>query len=227
MQSVRADGNTAEKDRADGRPGAGKTAVLELVRQALCNEVGLISESAGILFGGGFPRRLDIEGRRAAQRAIYHVQSELEAMIGSDHVAIALCDRGTVDGAAYWPGPDELWREVGTTLAEELARYHAVIHLRTPAAEDGYNWQNPLRLESAAEALAIDARIASVWAKHPRRFEVPVTPEFLTKATRVIEILRSELAACRSESDTPVHRLHGGSAASQKPRVNTGASSIE
>lgn len=39
-----------------GGPGAGKTAVLELIRQSLCTHVKILPEAAGIVFGGGFPR---------------------------------------------------------------------------------------------------------------------------------------------------------------------------
>jgi predicted ATPase len=37
-----------------GGPGAGKTAVLELVRQEFCARQS-VAEAAGIVFGGGFP----------------------------------------------------------------------------------------------------------------------------------------------------------------------------
>lgn len=179
-----------------GGPGAGKTAVLELVRRSLCDHVHLIPEAAGVVFGGGFPRVTDLEGRRAAQRAIFHVQRELETVGALSNPAILICDRGTVDGAAYWPGPGELWSAVGTTLAAQLGRYDAVIHLRTPDAHNGYNHDNPLRVESALEAAAIDARIATAWRAHPRRFEVPASAQFLTKAARAIEILAAELPTC-------------------------------
>ena len=179
-----------------GGPGAGKTAVLEMMRKTLCDHVQVVPEAASVVFGGGFPRRDNLEVRRAAQRAIFFVQRELEAAFMADHVAIALCDRATVDGLAYWPGPEDLWSAVGTTLPEQLARYHAVIHLRTPALSGGYNHQNPLRIESAVEASAIDARIAAAWSEHPRRFEVPSMPEFLAKVARVIEIVRAELPPC-------------------------------
>jgi predicted ATPase len=178
-----------------GGPGAGKTAVLEMMRKTLCEHVKVVPEAASIVFGGGFPRGAHLDERRAAQRAIFFVQRELEAAVMVNNVSIALCDRGTIDGLAYWPGPDELWSEVGTTLDEQLARYHAVIHLRTPSVE-GYNHQNPLRVESAIEAAAIDARIATAWAKHPRRFEVASMPDFIAKVARVIEIVRNELPEC-------------------------------
>ena len=54
---------------------------------------------------------------------------------------------------------EEFWSSLGTTLEIELGRYDAVIHLRTPAKEHGYNHQNPLRTESASAAADIDARI--------------------------------------------------------------------
>jgi predicted ATPase len=176
-----------------GGPGAGKTAVLAIVRASMCEHVRVLPEAAGIVFGGGFPRSPHRDVVRAAQRAIFYVQRELEATTLDDH-AIELCDRGTVDGAAYWPGPDELWSEVGTTLDAQLARYHAVIHLRTPAR--GYNHDNPLRIESSKQALAIDERIATLWARHPRRYEVREQHDFIEKVRRTMEILRLELPPC-------------------------------
>jgi predicted ATPase len=187
-----------------GGPGAGKTAVLELIRQSFCSHVKVLPEAASIIFGGGFPRGADDESRRATQRAIFHVQRELEAAADNDNPAIVLCDRGTVDGAAYWPGATDFWSSVGTTLEEQLRRYDAVIHLRTPAAGLGYNHQNPLRTESATEAAEIDARIEQAWERHPRRFVVESSSNFLEKAARALAILRSEMPACCRRHVIPV-----------------------
>ena len=96
--------------------------------------------------------------------------------------AVVLCDRGTLDGLAYWAGSAEsYWADLGTTHAAELARYAAVIHLRTPPAANGYDHSNPVRTESAAEAAAIDERILAAWSGHPRRFVVESTRDFLQK----------------------------------------------
>jgi predicted ATPase len=180
-----------------GGPGAGKTATLELIRRAsFCEHVQILPEAAGIIFGGGFPRRADMAARRAAQRAIFHVQRELEEAAAGENAAIVLCDRGTVDGGAYWPGPDDFFAAVHTTLADELRRYDAVIHLRTPPFENGYNRRNPLRTETAIEAAAADLRILHFWETHPRRFVVDATPDFLTKAAEVLELMRAELPEC-------------------------------
>jgi predicted ATPase len=179
-----------------GGPGAGKTAVLELVRQAFCRHVGVLPESAGILFGGGFPRGDSPLSRRAAQRAIYHVQRELEAASTEGDPAILVCDRGTVDSMAYWPGPDDFFQSVGSTRLAELARYDAVIHLRTPPANGGYNRTNPLRVETAAEAAAIDRRIAEAWSGHARVHVIDSAPDFFAKARQALAILQSELPEC-------------------------------
>jgi hypothetical protein len=89
-----------------------------------------------------------------------------------------------------------LWSEVGTSLDDQLRRYDAVIHLRTPGVRDGYNHENPLRTESAAQASLIDDRLMEIWARHPHRFIVDPAPDFLTKAKRVLDILRAELPEC-------------------------------
>jgi hypothetical protein len=78
---------------------------------------------------------------------------------------------------------------------DELERYHAVIHLRTPPL-GGYNQDNPLRVESAEEAAAIDARIAAAWSRHPRRFEVPTSIDFFEKVRRAVTIVTAELPDC-------------------------------
>jgi predicted ATPase len=179
-----------------GGPGAGKTATLEMIKHAFCDHVKVVPESASLVLGGGFPRVASPPGRIAAQRAIFFVQREMEAALESEQPAILLCDRGTVDGAAYWPGPGDLWSSVGTTRAEQLARYHTVIHLRTPTAAGGYNRANPLRTESAAEAAALDARILEAWDGHPHRIVVPNATEFVIKAARVLELIRTELPEC-------------------------------
>ncbi len=182
-----------------GGPGAGKTALLEMVRQAFCSHVRILPEAASIVFGGGFPREDDLACQRASQRAIYHVQRELEATAEAHNAAIVLCDRGTVDGAAYWPpGDEDFFAAVGTSADAELARYDAVLHLRTPLSANGYNHQNPLRTESAEMAARIDARIAAAWQRHPRRFVVESSPAFVTKVELALEWLRDQVPPCCS-----------------------------
>jgi len=180
-----------------GGPGAGKTALLELVRHHFHDNVIVLPEAASIVFGGGFPRRPEASWRKAGQRAIYHVQRELErAALEDRDAAVVLCDRGTLDGIAYWPDGAASWAaELGTTVAAEQARYAAVIQMRTPPA-GSYNHANPVRIESAAEAASSDARIAEIWKGHAHHHVIPSTPRFLDKIHRGLAAIEQEIPAC-------------------------------
>ena len=187
-----------------GGPGAGKTAVLEMIRQHFCKHVKVLPEAAGILFGGGFPRGDSPGARQAAQRAIFYIQHELETIADLENPAVVLCDRGTIDGTAYWAGAGDLWTSVGTTIEAELRRYDVVIHLRTPTATNGYNHSNPLRKESAEDAEVLDRRILCAWETHPRRFIIESSADFLDKAARALEILRREMPECCRKHIVPL-----------------------
>jgi predicted ATPase len=179
-----------------GGPGAGKTALLELVKLNLADEVLVLPEAASILFGGGFWRKKEAEARKCAQRAIYHVQTELEKMATglADGKKLILCDRGTIDGLAYWPGKSsDFFRELDFNLEAEQRKYFAVIHLETPPINRGYNYQNPLRTESAAEAQKIDTKITKAWKGHPRIYRIEPEDDFYSKAGKALDILRTLL----------------------------------
>jgi len=182
-----------------GGPGAGKTAVLEIARHHLPAHVSILHESASIIFSGGFPRHTEPYARAAAQRAIYHVQVELERIaLETPDVQTILCDRGTIDGLAYWPGPAQaFFDDLHTTLDAELARYDTVIHLRTPPQRAGYH-KTALRREVAREAEEIDERLLAVWETHPRRFVIDSTTDFMEKARRAIALIEelSSKVAC-------------------------------
>jgi hypothetical protein len=198
-----------------GGPGAGKTAVLELIRQSLCRHVTILPEAAGIIFGGGFPRMDHPAARRGAQRAIFFVQRELEDMTDAMDGGVTLCDRGVVDGFAYWPGPDDYWTGIGATQEELFARYDAVIHLRVPDAKNGYGYTNPLRVETWMEAQAIDARIHEAWNGHPHRHTIEADADFLVKANRALAMLRTELPeCCRTELERRGVTAEGDAASS-------------
>ena len=48
-----------------GGPGAGKSALLELIRQSFCTHVKVLPEAASVVSGGGFPREDDPTCRHA------------------------------------------------------------------------------------------------------------------------------------------------------------------
>lgn len=180
-----------------GGPGAGKSAVLELAARSFCEHVAILPEAASIVFGGGFPRHDGAPGLRAAQLAIYAVQRQLENLVLEERqVAIALCDRGTLDGLAYWPDPPEaLWKATETTESEELARYAAVVHLEVPSVEQGYQ-NDSIRVETAARAASIDSKIAAAWHRHGNRTVVPAGENFEQKASQALGAIRALLPPC-------------------------------
>src|SRR3954452_22879758 len=143
-----------------GGPGAGKTVVAHRLAAAQPDRFALVPEAATQVYDALQTRwdRLDIEGRRDVQRRIYRVQIEQEARLAAEHPGkILLLDRGTIDGAAYWPeGPDDYWRDLGSTLPAELARYEQVIWMQTCAAVGAYDGDasNSCRFEDAEGAVA-------------------------------------------------------------------------
>ena len=181
-----------------GGPGAGKTAVLEMVKKVLCEHVVVLPESAGIIFGGGFWRLESPSAKIASQRAIYHVQREMENLVLNEKKwAMALCDRGTLDGLAYWPESEHsFWENTNSSLKNEYSHYHAVIHLRSPSDDLGYNHVNPLRIESATQALAIDQKICRIWSEHTNYHQIESRSSFLEKANSAIELISNETPEC-------------------------------
>jgi len=180
-----------------GGPGAGKTAVLELAAHTFCRHVAILPESATIVFGGGFPRHDSVAGLHASQRAIFAVQRQLETLVIDERrVGIALCDRGTIDGCAYWPGPREaFWKEMGTARDEEMARYMGVIHLETPPLAEGYH-TDAIRDEPVGRAMEIDGLIKAAWMGHPRRVFVPPAADFGSKSAVALAAIRATLPPC-------------------------------
>lgn len=177
-----------------GGPSGGKTSIIEIVQRHYGSKVVTVPESATILYSGGFPRKTTEDSMRYIQRAIYYVIKELEDLTFSlEPEKIALCDRGTLDGIAYWPeqGEDFL-TSLKTSMDEELARYALVIHLRPPVSSHIYRTSGT-RIEDHAKALEIDKKIEKVWSKHKKRYIISDEPDFLVKVDRVIEILEKEI----------------------------------
>ena len=123
-----------------GGPGGGKTTAVDLFRREIGDRVVIVPEAATILFQGGFPRSTMNRAKFFAQTAIFHVQRELEATIDGDNAAIVLCDRGTVDGSAYWSGPGDLFASVGTTRAKTLESSVEIRHTSSKPRASRFRW---------------------------------------------------------------------------------------
>ena len=131
-------------------PGAVKTTVADALADAPAHgrlakkrsaPSALVPEAATQVYAARRTRwdRLDESRRRDVQREIYHFQRVQEECFAAEVYAagrrVLLLDRGTLDGAAYWPdGPDDYWRVLGTSEQTELSRYDAVLVLESAAA---------------------------------------------------------------------------------------------
>ncbi|HEX2972215.1 MAG TPA: ATP-binding protein [Tepidisphaeraceae bacterium] len=174
-----------------GGPGAGKSQVAAYLSTKYAARFVAVPEAATQVFHELHTRwdLLDDEGRRDLQRRIYRLQLKQEEQFTRECPdKTLLLDRGSVDGAAYWPdGPDDYWRHLNTTLAIELARYDAVIWLQCSAAVNRYDGDssNPCRSEDPAAAIACGDRIARLWSSHPGFHRVNAYPTLAEKIARV------------------------------------------
>jgi predicted ATPase len=179
-----------------GGPGGGKTTAADLFRREIGERIVVVPEAATLLFSAGFPRDGIDATREAAQRAIYHVQRSLEdAQAVRFPERVLLCDRGTVDSAVYWPGgPDDFFSAMGSSLADELDRYDAVIFFES-AAVGGISIEggNPVRIESVDEALDLDQRLRALWSRHADFFLVEHSDSFFEKMRRGLAVLEGVL----------------------------------
>jgi predicted ATPase len=177
-----------------GGPGGGKSTVAAALGRELSGRVVVVPEVATHLLGGFFPRIADADERRAVQRAIYHVQLELEAVhrsrAGNDTVLVF--DRGLLDGAAYWPeGADAFFAALGADAATARARYDAVVFLETAAVGGlAIASNNTARTEALEDAVRVDTRLREVWSPHPAFHFVGHSATFDAKVSSALAALR-------------------------------------
>lgn len=156
-----------------GGPGAGKTVIARHIAREQPDRFILVPEAATQIYDHLQTRwdKLDLPGRRDVQRRIYKLQREQEDALAAKHPQkILLLDRGTIDGAAYWPeGPEDYWRDLGTNIREELNRYDVVIWLETCATLGLYDGDtsNFCRFEDPAAAIASGKLLLKLWGDHP------------------------------------------------------------
>jgi predicted ATPase len=178
-----------------GGPGAGKTVVSAAIARADPARFVLVPEAATQVYDALRTRwdRLDLEGRRDVQRRIYRLQREQEERLGAEFPGkVLLLDRGTIDGAAYWPeGPSDYWRDLGTTAEAELARYDKIIWMQTAAAVGAYDGHssNPCRFEDAEAAIASGNLLRDLWSAHPHVVHVAAFVRLEEKINAVMKLL--------------------------------------
>ena len=186
-----------------GGPGAGKSTIAAAVAAAHPDTFVMVPEAARQVYeqlNTTWPQ-LDAAGRYDAQRRMYQLQVAQEQRLADAHPdKVLLLDRGTVDGAAYWPdGPAAFWPAVDSAIDRELARYDAVLWLQTGAALGLYDGDasNPIRFEAPAAAVASGNLLTELWADHPRLLRVAAYPRFADKVAVVTDLLLSLAAEGR------------------------------
>lgn len=178
-----------------GGPGAGKTVITRQLATSFPDRFVVVPEAATQVYSMLNTRwdKLDTDRRRDVQRKIYFHQLQQEEAIAQTHPShILLLDRGTIDGAAYWPdGPAEYWLDLKTTLPAELNRYHTVVWLETAAALGIYDGEesNPVRFEDAAGAVKSGEKLLDLWGSHPNLKHVGAFHKLDDKIAAVLEMI--------------------------------------
>ncbi len=155
-----------------GGPGGGKTTFLKWLQESAPQRERFLAvpEAATRLIQSGMrPGSPDFQEEIIALQLATEWVCQAEAAPGQ----ILVCDRGTLDGLAYWkllglPVPAFLEMS-GMSLADHLGRYLGVIHLQTTAkgASDYYLRCEFGRPEPPGEALRIDQTLMEIWSAHP------------------------------------------------------------
>ncbi len=178
-----------------GGPSAGKTTLVQIIEREFRDHVATVPESANILFKGGMPRGTSELDLIYQQRAIYYLQTELETLVQKKNPSkIIVCDRGSLDGIAYWPSPAGIsfLDSLHTNLERECARYDWVLHLET-TTNLSYDTSNPIRIESHDQAMIIDERVKSAWSTHPKQIIIHNSQAFSRKVEHVLELVHQIL----------------------------------
>ncbi len=180
-----------------GGPGGGKTTALDLIRREFSGKIATVPEAATMIFSGGIGRSTNEHVLKTQQTAIFNLQKHLEDIQRATFKnSIILCDRGSLDGLAYWPGNDnDFFESMNTTIEDELARYDAVIFFETAAKSgESIKSNNPIRNESEKAAIELDDKLQTIWSQHPNFNLIHSSESFINKVmfgiTTIEEVIR-------------------------------------
>ncbi len=192
-----------------GGPCAGKTSCLRALRMYFGEQIVTVPETATLLLDSGFPppshpriRDCQDEWIRSFQSAILSIQQTLEEtgerLARNCGARLIVCDRGVLDGAAYWPGGRQAFlHHFGLSVEDCFARYRVVLHLQSLAESHPHLYgseNNAIRYECVADALGVERATCDAWEGHPGRIILPAEEELQTKITRALEYVRDLLA---------------------------------
>ena len=179
-----------------GGPASGKTTILSILKDTYGTDIANAIEAATMVYGGGFPR--DDKSPQhiyRAQRIIYSSTKELEALAGETNpqAKLVVCDRGSLDGAIFWPyGVEDFLKVMNTTIEAEYSQYYAVIHM-SPPKEAKYYQNTAVRTENLERALEIDADLLKLYSRHQRHIVIPESNDYVKKALIVRNVVKKIL----------------------------------
>jgi hypothetical protein len=192
-----------------GGPCAGKTSCLRAINERFAGDVITAPEAATLVLGSGFPppghERIHCspaEWIAAFQGAILSIQQEVEAaferLAQNCRVRLIICDRGVLDGAAYWlGGRDEFLRHFGLSLDACFARYCGVLHLQSLAESHPHLYGragNAIRFEDVEGARAAERAVRAAWEGHPGLKVIPGGEDVRDKVAQVLAHVEAILA---------------------------------
>jgi predicted ATPase len=188
-----------------GGPCAGKTSCLRAIREQFGEQVVTVPEAATLLLDSGLPppshERVEnlAEGWvHSFQGAILSLQQVLEEtcerLAWNCQARLLVCDRGLLDGAAYWPsGREAFLRHFGLSAEDCFARYRRVLHLQSLAEAHPHLYgahNNAIRYEAVTDALSVEQKVRAAWEGHPGLIVIPAEGEPQVKIERVLEHIR-------------------------------------
>lgn len=176
-----------------GGPCGGKTACLKEIARSFGDRVLIMPEAATLFLkkhpippngyrDWGAALNSDLELRRYFQKEVFRSQQEQEESLThqahQEGKQLLVCDRGLLDGAAYWPGGlEDFLAHFQLDLGECHARYHRVIHLQSlvMAGTNSFSRRgNPHRFEDPHEARLREDLTHQAWETHPGRVIIKV-----------------------------------------------------
>ncbi len=190
-----------------GGPSSGKTTILSALREEFGNKVCFVPEVATMLLSGGFPvpgkdLEWSEEWQSCLQAAVLPLQRAIEdasaLVAGAQGAGVIICDRGTLDGAAYTPGGIKEFCDKNKLVAEkELTRYNAVIHLESLSVvcpEKYGNANNETRFEPLERAQQLELATKAAWQEHEHHTVIDGKRGIDGKIAQVIGIVKYVLS---------------------------------
>lgn len=188
-----------------GGPCAGKTSLLDkFQREAsmipklkviFAKEASTLLQQSGINFmaagGGSAFQEMIIEQQLTAEANAYRT-AKLYTETNDEDTVIIVCDRGIMDGEAYFDSPEEFERvltKYALNREKVYARYDAIVCLRSAAvgAKEFYTTHDGTpRSENVDEAAELDEKVVEAWNKHADFTEITNEFKFQIKLDRAI-----------------------------------------